>query len=52
MKAKKFEKKLNLNKKTIANLVNDELGAIKGGISGSVCITYCIVKTGCVICEG
>ncbi|NIM13661.1 MAG: hypothetical protein GTO45_16205 [Candidatus Aminicenantes bacterium] len=31
MKTKKFEKKLELNKKTIANLSNGQLGLVKGG---------------------
>jgi hypothetical protein len=32
MKPKKFEKKLALKKKTIANLSNGQLGNVKGGI--------------------
>jgi natural product precursor len=31
MKAKKFSKKLTLNKKTIANLENKKMNAIRGG---------------------
>jgi hypothetical protein len=31
MKPKKFQKKLTLNKKTIADLSNGQLGKIKGG---------------------
>jgi hypothetical protein len=31
MRAKKFAKRLNLNKKTIANLENNELDQIHGG---------------------
>lgn len=32
MKVKTIEKKLFLNKKTVANLANDELNAVKGGV--------------------
>ena len=31
MKIKKFDKKLMLNKKTIADLENEELNTVKGG---------------------
>ena len=38
MKAKKFDKKLAFNKKTIADLSNREMGRIQGGIpSGNTC---------------
>ena len=38
MKAKKFEKKLELNKKTIADLSNREMGEVQGGLaSGFTC---------------
>lgn len=45
MKTKKFEKKLVLNKKTIANLGNNELGnALGGGIPDPTGYT-CLVET-------
>jgi natural product precursor len=34
MKTKKFNKKLNLSKNTIANLDNGKMNGIKGGITG------------------
>lgn len=34
MKTKKFGEKLALNKKTIANLSNVQLGKVRGGVSG------------------
>jgi len=34
MKTKKFGVKLALNKKTIANLSNVQLGKVRGGVSG------------------
>lgn len=37
MKTKKFDKKLALNKKTIADLSNGEMGKIQGGNSGNSC---------------
>jgi natural product precursor len=42
MKAKRFLKKLTLNKKTIANLENKEMNAIRGGITGTCPETYYI----------
>jgi natural product precursor len=41
MKSKKFEKKLTLNKKTIANLKNEEMKKLQGGIWKSMRITAC-----------
>ena len=41
MKSKKFEKKLVLNKKTIVNLGNNELGNVKGGDQGSAIWSNC-----------
>lgn len=35
MKTKKFEKKLSLNKKTIADLEAGEQNAVKGGFGGT-----------------
>ena len=35
MKTKKFDKKLILNKKTVAHLGNSQLDAVKGGIIGN-----------------
>jgi len=57
MKTKKFEKKLVLNKKTIAHLANGELNAAKGGDPGLetlqliTCRRTCII-TGypCIVC--
>ncbi len=37
MKTKKFSKKLALNKKTIADLNNGQLGRIKGGRTFTTC---------------
>ncbi len=37
MKQKKFDKRLSLNKNTIANLGNNEMNELHGGISGSRC---------------
>lgn len=41
MKTKKFNKKLSLNKKTIANLVNKELNDVRGGISEGTDCGFC-----------
>jgi natural product precursor len=43
MKTKKFEKKLSLNKKTIADLDSKEMGAVKGGYKLTIptCIITC-----------
>lgn len=42
MKAKKFNKKLALNKKTIANLKQDEMGDALGGGSQKICsVSFC-----------
>jgi len=37
MKAKKIDKKLALNKKTIAHLGTKEMKEVYAGISGSIC---------------
>jgi natural product precursor len=37
MKTKKFEKKLSLNKKTIANLNNGDMKHLQGGIKPTGC---------------
>jgi hypothetical protein len=42
MKIKKFNKKLSLNKKTIANLSNDEMSDVQGGGTGDS-FEFCIV---------
>ena len=34
MKKEKFQKKLNINKKTVANLSEEKLDGLRGGISG------------------
>lgn len=50
MKPKKFNKKFELNKKTIANLNSDAIGKIHGGRPRSdttVCVQECV--TDCVI---
>jgi hypothetical protein len=50
MKQKKFNKKLILNKKTIANLNNGEMKDVNGGkddISNSLCITCFTCDTDC-----
>lgn len=41
MKKKPFEKKLVLNKKTIAHLGNNEQDTVKGGIATRSCQSYC-----------
>jgi hypothetical protein len=45
MKPRKFKQKLSLNRKTIANLNNGELGHVKGGIKPTnyfmSCPTFC-----------
>ena len=41
MKTEHFEKKLTLNKETIAHLKDDELRKVKGGIWESMRITQC-----------
>jgi hypothetical protein len=41
MKTKKFSKRLNLNKKTVADLNGNEMNDAVGGISGlRACFTY------------
>ena len=40
MKTKKFSKRLALNKKTIANLANAEMNAVKGGYETEIA-AYC-----------
>jgi hypothetical protein len=55
MKTKKFDKKLLLNKKTIAHLDNGEMLDLRGGISGSrcdveTCPLLCPPETGWVLC--
>jgi len=41
MKTKRFDKKLVLNKKTIAHLGRGELNAVEGGIECLMTISYC-----------
>ena len=56
MKTKKFNKKLSLNKKTIASLGNGNMTDVKGGVPPSHqpgCTTFCPTMTnffGC-LCE-
>jgi hypothetical protein len=50
MKTKKFEKKFTLNKKTIANLSNEQMDHVKGGCASkpgeTSCHTYhCTINT-------
>jgi hypothetical protein len=47
MKTKKFSKKLALNKKTIADLNNGQLGLVKGGIipESVLCTPVCLTDT-------
>ncbi|MCP5047415.1 MAG: rSAM-modified peptide [bacterium] len=40
MKPKRFRKKLNLNKKTVVNLDDQDMGRLKGGISARI-LTNC-----------
>jgi hypothetical protein len=51
MKTKKFVKKLHLNKKTIVDLNNDEMGQLHGGIDKSrrlsECPSDCIISACC-----
>jgi natural product precursor len=43
MKVKKFNKKLGLNKSTVANLNNSDMNAVYGGVTNepTVCVTKC-----------
>jgi bacteriocin-like protein len=57
MKTKTFNKKLSLNKKTVANLNDKEMQGIYGGetVEKTVCITRCVsdclcTMTRCSIC--
>jgi natural product precursor len=43
MKSKAFNKKLSLNRKTIANLNNKEMKRTAGGFSGTKCPSICCV---------
>lgn len=49
MKPKAFSKRLGLNKKTIANLVNTEMKRVHGGHDSS---PTCPIVTGCPPCPG
>lgn len=44
MKSKNFKKKLVLNKKTIADLNNGQLGLVKGGVIPPSLLTDCFPK--------
>lgn len=52
MKIKKFNKKLGLNKSTVVNLNNSEMGAVHGGLQPTIdlsnCATNCLCET--VVC--
>lgn len=66
MKTKDFKKKLTLNKKTVANLSNGQLGHVKGGcVEGTTscltrrltcdtctCFITCETCVTCVTCGG
>lgn len=41
MKTKKLSRKLELNKKTIANLSNEDLNSVKGGRTTATCPNQC-----------
>ncbi len=41
MKPKKLEKRLLINKVTIANLSKEELISVNGGVSGTYCVRTC-----------
>jgi hypothetical protein len=49
MKQKKFDKKLNLGKKTIAHLNDDEKAMVKGGYFNTNCDATCY--TWCAGCR-
>lgn len=51
MKSKAFNKKLSLNKKTVANLNDKEMQVIYGGDTAepSICITRCVSNCACTI---
>ena len=49
MKTKKFSKKLNLNKKTIVDLNNDDMRFVNGGAT-SKCETWVPEESVCLIC--
>jgi hypothetical protein len=54
MKSKKFEKKLALNKKTIADLSNGQLKQVKGGCMSAgetSCQTYTCFTDGCCLSD-
>lgn len=48
MKAKKFNKKLGLNKSTVVNLNNSDLRKVYGGNVTELQETRC--ATGCILC--
>jgi len=51
MKTKIFNKKLSLNKKTVADLNNKEMQGVHGGaetVERTICITKC--ATDCPVC--
>jgi hypothetical protein len=50
MKTKKFAKKLTLNKKTIANLGNEQLNQVKGGCASKPGETSCQTFTRIITC--
>jgi hypothetical protein len=49
MKTKKLSKKLVLNKKTIANLCNEELSFLKGGRTTATCPLECQTNGFCTL---
>lgn len=41
MKAKKFDKKLSLNKETVSNLTDDQLDSVRGGTDATCVYQTC-----------
>jgi len=49
MKTKKFNKRLALNKRTIANLEKNAMGNIHGGGETDACTDECTLPQSCII---
>lgn len=52
MRAKKFDRKLSLNKETISNLTNDQLNSARGGTDYTKLIMQCNTRTLLCSCYG
>ena len=50
MKARKMQKKLALDKQTIANLTKIEANAAKGGFSRAECLPRTLMVSDCYMC--